>query len=62
MIIIIWLKKYNNKDHSSVPYAVMKGHSSRDENSEDNFLLFKYSAVHLFYRPRRGTMQSKEKH
>ncbi len=53
MIIYIRLNKYNNQDHSSVPSAVMKGNSYRDEDSEDNFLLFKYSAVLLFYRPRR---------
>ena len=61
MIILIKLNKFNNKDHSSVPYAVMKGHSSRDENSEDNYLFFRYPAVLLFYRTRRGPMQSKGK-
>ena len=62
MITKTKLNKYNNKDHSSVPSAVMEGHGYRDEDSEDNFLLFKYSALLLFYRPRRGTMQSKGKH
>ena len=52
------LKKYNNKEHSTVPSAVMKGHSCRHEDHEDNFLFFRYSAVLLFCRPRRGTRQS----
>ena len=62
MINLLKLKKYSNKEHSSVPSAVMKGHSSRDEDDEDNFLLFGYSADLLFYRPRRGTRQSEGKH
>jgi hypothetical protein len=50
MIIMIELNKYNNNDRSRLPYTVMKGHSYRNENTEDSFLLFRYPAVHLFYR------------
>jgi hypothetical protein len=35
MITLVKLEKYNNQERSSAPSAVMKGHSSRNEDTED---------------------------
>jgi hypothetical protein len=35
MIALVKLEKYNNQERSSAPSAVMKGHSSRNEDTED---------------------------